>query len=471
MGAWIHKGRAAARRAGTKVASWALITTLGVSPLVGAPGIALAQGNAPAQQGPSGDRVRVDASGNPVTIPGGRPSSTDLMQLLVEDPNNPPGTPDKATVASAAARLGVDPAALQLGVEGLGHVYAREYGDAEQLFNRVTREYPESAVGPFGHVLLYQSWMLENYDFSKEAQWTAATSEGIKRAEAEIGRGVAGAWNEFVRGSLMGIESIYQLRKGQYLPALNNALKAVSALERSMELDPEFKDPALCMGVYNYWRSVLTDRYWFLPSFGDHRQEGFQQLLAARDKGIFTGPGARLALAYSYLEERQVNQARDMCKELSGLYPDNVINNLLLGRIAMREGKLRHAKWYFKRVKDVSPENWLVEYYLGLTDMRERRYPTARDHFLAFLSHEGDVGGMAWAHYRLGDVYWQLYQDDAAKKEWQAAVSLESTLKGAQRRLDGQTPTRGNLPPPRDPVPVNKSEYQPSVKKAAPPSR
>lgn len=368
----------------------------------------------------------------------------------VQAPNpedNPPGTPSKEEVKKAAARLGLQGEVLQLGVEGLGHIYARRYKDARGLFDKVTRDYPASAVGPFGHVLLYQAWMLENYDFSKEADYKKASAEGIFRAEAAIEREEAMAWNHFVRGALLGLDSIYLLRRAEYLTALNAAAKAINSIETALKLDPAFHDAALCIGVYNYWRSVLTDQYWFLPSFGDQRQTGIAQIQKARTHGIFTGPGARLALAYTYLQENRVDLAKEQCRELAALYPDNLINNMLLGRIAMRERKLRMAKWYFAKVKEVSPENWLVEYYLGTLAMRERRFVDARDHLQKFLAHDGDVAAKAWAHFRLGDTYWQLELDDAARREWQAALDLNDDLEGAKKRLAGQVPRRVTAAP------------------------
>ena len=112
--------------------------------------------------------------------------------------------------------------------------------------------------------------------------------------------------------------------------------------------------------------------------------------------------------------------------------------------MSLRTGKLRVARTYFHRVQRVDPENWLVDYYLGLLAMRERRYPQGRDHFKSYLSHQGDVGGQAWAHYRLGDCYWYLHEDALAQKAWRESAKMNSSLKGPQRRLAGKTPRRAS---------------------------
>lgn len=354
--------------------------------------------------------------------------------------DNPPGIPNQAEVAATAARMGVSPAALQAGVDGLAMIYSRRYEQAISHFSRLTSDYPTEALGPFGTVLLYQSWMMENFDFAYEPQWRVASEEGLRRTEKALRQGRAKAWNEFIKGSLQGIEGIYAIRHGSYPTALSHALKALKSMERSLELDPEFHDAELGVGLYNYWRTVITERVWYLPDFGDHRAVGMAQVERARTQGIFTQPGARLALAYTFYEEKRIDEAKAQCLELRRLYPDNILNNMMLGRIALRQGKVRDAKRYLADVKRVDPSNWLVLYYEGMIAMREQHWIEARDAFKSYLEHKGDPTNEGYALLRLGDCYWQLNLDGAARDTWKESAARDN--KTAEKRLKGEVPKR-----------------------------
>lgn len=357
-------------------------------------------------------------------------------------PENPPGTPDRATVAKTAKDLGLPEAALQDGVVGLGHIYARRYSKAQAIFDRLSADYPKLTIGPFGNVLLYQAWMLENFDFVKDKEYREASKMGLERAEEAIKAEESVAWNEFVWGVLNGLVSIYDIRQGEYMSALLPALRSVPAMERAIELEPSFHDPTLGLGVYHFWRTVLSEAYWFLPSIGDKKALGMSQMKQVVNTATFAGPGAHLALAYSHLQLRDVASAKKSCEALEALYPNNIINNMLLGRIALRQRKYEVARGYFDKIKAVDPGNWLVEYYQGLMEMRQRNYEPARDHFLAYLSHDGDVSGQAWGHYRLGDTYWFLHEDDKAEAEWKKSLKKNNAMKGPKMRLEGKLPKR-----------------------------
>ena len=62
--------------------------------------------------------------------------------------------------------LGVNRGEFRFAQEGMELIYQRRYLEALQLFEVAGVEFPDSAIGPLGRSLVYQSMMVENYDYS-----------------------------------------------------------------------------------------------------------------------------------------------------------------------------------------------------------------------------------------------------------------------------------------------------------------
>ncbi len=333
--------------------------------------------------------------------------------------------------------LGVPYDLLLRGREGIEALSARRYGPAEEIFRDLTERYPESAVGPFGLVLLAQSEMGENRDFSKEAAYLEALELADTRARQALRRGEAKAFNHFMRGCVLGINAIYLYRKDQVMGALRDGWRGLGALEKAGALEPSFVDPQLGLGIYDYWRSVLTQRYKYLPGFPDKREEGLRKMYRAAHEGVFTPGLARLSLIYTFMEDRRSADALPIAEELRAAYPRNVLNLEVLGRLYERGGRKKDARACYLEILAIAPESYMPYYLLGNLEYRRGgNLKKAREYYQQYIAVQSGTVYQTNAHVRLGDVYWLLGDKEEAMREWRTALRENPEHRLAKRRVE-----------------------------------
>ena len=225
------------------------------------------------------------------------------------------------------------------------------------------------------------------------------------------------AWEHFILGGVLGIDAIHAMRKGNYVTALNRAIEAMKSVQRSQDLAPEFKDLMLGDGLYNYWRTVITRSVKGLPDFSDNRAQGIEQLRTVQSEGIFLGPAATFALTYTWLEEGALKRATASALRNHRAYPNNVVNNLMLGRLYMYRRDYSSAEKYFKMVLNVAPKNRRVHYFMTQMYLRQKRLVDAERHVNTYLSFSLSKRDKALGLHQKCLIYYR-------RKDWAKAEAL-----------------------------------------------
>jgi len=222
-------------------------------------------------------------------------------------------------------------------------------------------------------------------------------------------------WRHCQVAGLLGLCAIQMVRKRTYLPALNQAFEAMDHIQKAREASPNFVDLNIADGMYNYWRTVVTMSSKMLPDFGDNRALGISQIQLVERGGVFLSEPATMALAFSWLEERDYKQATNACMRLKRAYPENVINNLLTAQAQIYQRRFDSALKTLNEIKATAPENNRVHYYMGLAYLRKGEPKTAIRTLERYLSSDHLEGGEREAgHYRLGPAHCKLKDYDGA---------------------------------------------------------
>ena len=358
--------------------------------------------------------------------------------------------------------------------EAVDLVYQRRYTEAKAAFEKAQHRYPMSALGPIGKVLIYQALMLENLDFAYEKQYELAAKQARQQLMEALEVRGNDAWEHFILGGVLGIDAIHSMRRGNYLTALNRALEAMKSVNRAKKIAPEFPDLKLGDGLYNYWRTVITRSVKGLPDFADNRTLGIEQLEYVQENGIFLGPAATFALTYTWLEEGALKRATQSALRNHRAYPENVVNNLMLGRLYMYRRKYSDSEKYFKLVVQVAPKNQRVYYFMTRMYLRQKRLDDAEKSVNTFLDFDISKRDRALALLQKSLVYYR-------RKNWDVAESLANEawsigkLKRAKKRLASIDRAReraannvSNEPPP-PPPPAKPKTSEASEAEAAPP--
>ncbi|MEC8193706.1 MAG: hypothetical protein VX127_13280, partial [Myxococcota bacterium] len=186
--------------------------------------------------------------------------------------------------------------------------------------------------------------------------------------------------------------------------------------------------------LYNYWRTVITRSTKGLPDFADKRMLGIEQLRTVQEEGIFLAPAATFALTFTWLEEGALKRATNSALRNHQAYPNNVVNNLQLGRLYMYRRNYVESERFFKMVIATAPENRRAHYYLTRMLVRQKRLADAEMHINTFLAFELTKRERANGLLLKSQIFYR-------RKEWNTAESLAreawkvGKLKRAKNRI------------------------------------
>jgi tetratricopeptide (TPR) repeat protein len=360
-----------------------------------------------------------------------------LLALL----STPPGAEAKAldlggTAFTGENSLGVKRAEFRYAQEGMELIYLRRYLEALQHFEVAGVEFPDSALGPLGRSLVYQSMMIENYDFQYEDPYRSEYSETSELLRIALRSGHDRSWTWFMYAVHLGIDAMYDVRRAEYVRALNKAWDAMEYIKKLSRREPQFHDAKLALGLYNYWRTAITESIPYLPRFGDHRELGLRQLREAREQGYLCSAPASIALTYSYIEGRKWAEATAEAEWARKRYPDNIINQMTLARVYRRQKQYDAALATFDRVLEIDPDNKRVHFHIGETWYKRRKgNKKARAAYERYLSTKPHPEFLAHTYYRLGLLERRARNYDAAIIWLQKSIDTWPRFKAAGKRL------------------------------------
>lgn len=376
-------------------------------------------------------------------------SITDLPTVKVPVPDGVAyGTEFDAPVYVGAKALGLEPSFVDALRDGLGLLYQRDYAGTRTHFQAMESASPGRALDAFADVLVYQAMMFENYDFRFEKQWEGASRRSRAALDVAVASPGPHPLEQFLLTGVSGIESIHAMRKESYFAGLRLAFEAMDHAQAVRDQAPGFPDLLLADGIYDYWRTVITESSRVLPHFGDHRAEGIAAMKAVEEHGVFLSAPATLSLVFSWVEEHRADDAIVACEKLHVLYPNSVINNVTTGRTYISLRKYDKALVLFDEVLATDPTNQFVHYYRGVAQLRSGKLAEADaslNKYLAFPNLE------SWQTsntlYRLGQLRYKEKRYDDAEVAWQRAVKLDGNT-AAKVRLDKLKTARkdGTLP-------------------------
>jgi tetratricopeptide (TPR) repeat protein len=339
-----------------------------------------------------------------------------------------------ATVADGRYDARVYEGSRQLGLSlefvhfcrmGLEQIFQRRYGDAKTLFAELAVEYPGTAVQPIAELITWQAKMLESWDLRYDREYRAASGRARAELEASAQRPGAESWEQLMLTGVLGIEAMHAARQGKYLGALTMAVSAMEHAEATRAVAPEFVDLALADGLYHYWRAALARTTDLIPDGEDTRAQGIEEIRRVEDHGVFLSAPATLAMVYTWMEEKRLDDALAAAERNRKRYPNNIINEMLLGVVQLMRKDFAPALAAFEHIRKVDPNNQRAVYLRGVALFRLGRLDEARGDLESYLATDiPDTEKRAMGHLRLGQVYEGLGRLEDASLQYRAAVKL-----------------------------------------------
>lgn len=289
--------------------------------------------------------------------------------------------------------------------QGQRLIFERNYGKAQKMFNHLWHQYPNSPLGTFGLMALYNALMFENYDFSMDKAFAQVSYANEKIVDKIARDKDASAWDSFLCGASAGLRAFYYIRLDKPLKSMGQASIADKCLNRALKKDPQFKDSLLGTGMSLYWRSVFTQGFSkILPFFKDRRPEGIKLMQQAIQEGIIANELARVSLMFVYLNDRKYAQGLKIANRLLQKYPGNIIAKVHQGRFYLSLGKTKQALRVFDEVLKEDPKITVALFFKGRALVRLGKVQEAKAVFKEFLKSHQNPAWQAYAYYQLGHI-------------------------------------------------------------------
>jgi tetratricopeptide (TPR) repeat protein len=350
---------------------------------------------------------------------------------------------------------------------GLEHYYDLDYDGAIHDFERTLAAHPED---PFAvnHLLaavffreLYQAGALESSAYANNnflsnrapVQISAKTDQRIKElmqraldlSEKQIAGDPRDANAYYARGVTRGMQSTYlALVKKSWFAALGSAKDARHDHEKVLELDPQYDDARLVVGLHSY---IVGSLPWpirvlaHVVGESGNKANGLRDLEAASRGGGDAAVDAQVVLALMLRREQRFAEALEVARGLTATHPHNFLFALEQANLLKDAGKATEAIASYRQVLSKAehqqfhdPHLEFAYYGLGNTLRGQRDFAGAA---AAYASVEGlphaNLDIRRRSQLAAGEMYDVLNQRERAVKMYQSVIASGEGSDQAQR--------------------------------------
>ena len=225
--------------------------------------------------------------------------------------------------------------------------YNQDYDRAVRTFEILVKEHPDDPFATnylFSAILfreLYRIGALETEGYANNSFMDRRASLPLdpavrarilelgRRAEAQANHLLAQNPNDvdalYARGTARALVCVYMgMGEKAWLSGLRAAIAARRDHERVLELEPDYVDAKLVVGIHNYMIGSLT---WpvrvsaSIVGIGGNKKKGLNMLRQLANAGSLASPDAKIALALFLRREQAYDEALQLVQGMSAAYP------------------------------------------------------------------------------------------------------------------------------------------------------
>jgi tetratricopeptide (TPR) repeat protein len=295
-------------------------------------------------------------------------------------------------------------------------------------------------------------------DPKKRDQIFALADEAVHEADVRISKNPNDLDALFARGWVRSLRCTYvaMVERG-FSSGFRLAGKAKDDCARVLQIDPDYVDAKLVVGVYEYVVGALPLPFKFLIGFigiTGSKSKGMEMLRDDARRGAATSVEARTVIALFLRREGKYKEAIEVVRNLKQQYPRDYLFNLEEANLLKDAGEgMTAVHAYEQVVADTTRPGYFAEArpelaYFGLGDALrgQRRYAEAAHAYEQAASSKG-TGTELKVRTLLaaGECHDVLAERQAAVKDYQAAIAAgpnTSRADTARKRLN--SPYHGN---------------------------
>ncbi len=313
-------------------------------------------------------------------------------------------------------------------MSAIDNLFDRKYEEALEDFKALEKIDPNSPMGKFGQSALYQMRMVEEEDFAFEKEYRKVAKEAQEIIKKKIDSGKADAWIYLISGSSYGLDGLLEARKKSWWDVIKKGYTGLTHIQKAKELDPTLYEADLGIGLYEYFRSKLSEKYSFLPFFEDVKNQGIKRILNAIGKAHFTEYASYLCLCFVYLVEKNPNKLLEYAAKIENKYPNNLIAKIFIARGHREKKEYDQAETMLKKALEIHKDYAIAHLNLGYLYQyqlkKKSEYASqALSHYIKVTKITKSTSLISTAYYNMSKIY--EYQ----KKDSQAEFYLNKASK------------------------------------------
>lgn len=241
----------------------------------------------------------------------------------------------------------------ELRAQGFESLYNLDYETARRRFKEITRLFPEHPAGP--QFLAATLW-LQTLNESRRLQASLYNTEAFyAKGEEKVDPKILGEFRELTRQAKQlaearlkrnpkDVEALYYLGATEGLKAAfagaversfysawRNGQEAMDRHKDVIELDPNFHDAEITIGMYHYVAATMPLPFKLggaLIGVRGSKKRGLETLQRVATQGRWAQDDAKVLLIALYKREGRFNDALTLARELAAKYPRNYLFKL-----------------------------------------------------------------------------------------------------------------------------------------------
>ncbi|MCX7797781.1 MAG: DUF3808 domain-containing protein [Melioribacter sp.] len=289
---------------------------------------------------------------------------------------------------------------------GLNKAYNMEIDEAEKIFYKLTKRYPNLPHGYF-HLAQIHFWCFlgnrDQYHLNLFNQYSELAQYKINDILKENQKSYR---ITFMAGNLATYRAMISSINNSSVDALWYSKKAIEYYEKTLEINPKFYDAYFGLGLFDYAMSFVPDFLkWAVNLTGltSNKKRGLEYIRTAYLKGRLDKTEISYHLAKIYADYLAAyDSSYFYLKNLIARFPKNSLFHYQYAVTMIKDRKLTNAINVLKRVikldnKYFSQITAFANYRIGEIYFKKNNYKRAIEHYKIFLekTKEPDFKGLA----------------------------------------------------------------------------
>jgi len=241
--------------------------------------------------------------------------------------------------------------------KGINHIYNINFPEAEKTFREVLADYPDHPAGRFFLAMI--DWWKILLDLDNESYddiFFAKLEDVIYQCDDLLEKNPNNVDALFFKGGAIGFRGRLRAFRESWIKAADDGREAMPLVNTAYKIDPGNVDIKLGFGIYDYYASVIPDKFPFIKPLmvffpkGD-KTRGLKELEFVAENGKYARVESKYFLMTLYYQfEENFTRAEIYAKQLTQEFPDNPLFKRYLGRINVKKGDYFTASSIFSDI-------------------------------------------------------------------------------------------------------------------------